>query len=192
MRRCTRVLEGSSISSLLSGYPSIMAGRRSQRPKAVQPFRGSAGSLDDVDRRLLHELAEDARLPNNTLAERVGIAPSTCSLRVRRLRDLGAIRGFYTDIAPEALGLPIHAMVSVRLRPAARARIGDYTARLAALPGVLNVYFLAGSVDFLIQVVADSPDALRDFVTRHLSASQEFDWTETSLVFDHARNAHPD
>lgn len=192
MHSDARVVAGSSISNAVADYPSTMAGPRSQHPKAVQAFRGSPSSLDDVDRRLLHELAEDARLPNNTLAERVGIAPSTCSLRLRRLRDLGAIRGFYTDIAPEALGLPIHAMVSVRLRPAARARIGDYTAKLADLPGVLNVYFLAGSVDFLIQVVADSPDALRDFVTRHLSASQEFDWTETSLVFDHARNAHPE
>ncbi len=160
--------------------------------KPVRPFRGSPGDLDEIDRRLLHELAQDARLANSALAERVGIAPSTCSLRLRRLRDLGAIRGFYSDIAPEALGLPIHAMISVRLRPAARSRIGEYTARLAALPGVLDVYFLAGSVDFLIQVVAASPDALREFVTRHLSASQEFDWTETSLVFEHTRNAHPD
>ena len=147
----------------------------------------SDASLDDVDKRMMSELTKDARLPNNLLAEALGIAPSTCSIRLKRLRTIGAIRGFHADVAPEALGLPIQAMVAVRVQPSARARIGDLTGRLATLPGVLNVYFLAGSVDFLIQVAASSPDALREFVTEHLSASREFASTETSLVFDHRR-----
>lgn len=168
-----------------------MASRQQHRPHPVQPFRGSPSSLDDIDRALLAELAEDARVPNNVLAARVGIAASTCSLRLRRLRELGAIRGFYTDIAPEALGLPLQAMISVQVQPAARARIGELSTKLAALPGVVNVYFLAGTVDFLIQVSAASPDALREFVTQELSATREFASTETSLVFEHIRSPQP-
>lgn len=163
-----------------------MTGSSFESATLVRPFRPDS-KLDEVDRRLLAELSEDARLPNNALAQRVGVAPSTCSMRLRRLRDIGAIRGFHADIAPEALGLPIQAMIAVRVQPHARARIGAYTSRLARLPGVLNVYFLAGSVDFLLQVAAASPDALRQFVTEHLSASREFASTETSLVFDHVR-----
>ena len=163
-----------------------MASTRRAASKGVRPFRSDT-VLDEVDKRLMAELAQDARLPNNALAERVGIAPSTCSLRLKRLREVGAIRGFHADLAPEALGLPIQAMIAVRVQPNARASIGDYTSRLATLPGVLNVYFLAGSVDFLVQVAATSPDALREFVTEHLSASREFASTETSLVFDHVR-----
>ena len=45
----------------------------------------------------------------------------------------------------------------------------------------------AGSVDFLVQVAAESPDALREFVPEYLSASRQFASTETSLVFDHVR-----
>ena len=163
-----------------------MAAARATAPKGVRRFRPDT-SLDDVDRRLMAELSQDARLPNNTLADRVGIAPSTCSMRLKRLREVGAIRGFHAEIAPEALGLPIQAMIAVRVQPNARARIGDYATSLAALPGVLNVYFLAGAVDFLVQVAASSPDALREFVTEHLSASRVFASTETSLVFDHVR-----
>jgi DNA-binding Lrp family transcriptional regulator len=163
-----------------------MASTRGGPPKGVRRFRPDT-VLDEVDKRLMAELAQEARLPNNALAERVGIAPSTCSLRLKRLREVGAIRGFHADIAPEALGLPIQAMIAVRVQPNARASIGDYTTRLAGLPGVLNVYFLAGSVDFLVQVAAESPDALREFVTEHLSASRQFASTETSLVFDHVR-----
>lgn len=144
--------------------------------------------LDEVDRQILDALVEDARVPNNTLAARVGVAPSTCSLRVKRLVSAGVIRG-HADLAPAALGLPLQAMIAVRMSAGARADIGAVAPRLAALPGVLNVYFLSGGDDFLIQVAAASPDALRAFVTEHLSASREFASTETSLVFDHVRGA---
>jgi DNA-binding Lrp family transcriptional regulator len=168
-----------------------MSYSRSDSAKGVRRFRADT-TLDGVDKRLMAELADDARLPNNVLADRVGIAPSTCSMRLKRLRDVGAIRGFHADLAPEALGLPIQAMIAVRVQPNARASIGDYASRLAKLPGVLNVYFLAGSVDFLVQVAAESPDALRQFVTDYLSASREFTSTETSLVFDHVRGGLQD
>jgi DNA-binding Lrp family transcriptional regulator len=163
-----------------------MATPSARSAKPVRRFRKTV-ILDDVDRRLLRELANDARMPNNELAARIDVAPSTCSLRLKRLREAGVIRGFYADLEPEALGLPIQAIIAIRLHPNARAGIGDYTARLAKLPGVRNVYFIAGSVDFFIQVAAESPDALRLFVTEHLSASREFASTETSLVFEHVR-----
>lgn len=172
-------------------YPSTVATTDRTESKTVQRYRGQQASLDDIDQALLAMLAQDARVPNSALAQALGIAPSTCSLRIRRLRELGAIRGFHADISPEALGLPIQAMIAVRVQPAARARIGDLTAKLAALPGVLNVYFLAGTVDFLVQVAAPSTDALRDFVTRHLSASREYTSTETSLVFEYVRTGYP-
>ncbi|EUA70075.1 winged helix-turn-helix DNA-binding family protein [Mycobacteroides abscessus subsp. bolletii 1513] len=59
--------------------------------------------LDDVDRRILLELHNDARIPNSALAEAVGIAASTCHGRVRRLQETGVIRGFFTDVDPPRL-----------------------------------------------------------------------------------------
>jgi DNA-binding Lrp family transcriptional regulator len=174
-----------STSTLTTDYCAFMmlpAGPPSNSVAARRPVE-----LDDVDRRLLAELVEDARVPNNTLAERVGIAPSTCSLRLKRLQSAGVIRGFHADLDPESVGLPIQAMIAVKLQPSARANIGQVAPRLAGLPGVLNVYFLAGGNDFLIQVAAASPDALSQFVIAHLSASKEFASTETSLVFQHVR-----
>ncbi|MFC5175606.1 Lrp/AsnC family transcriptional regulator [Nocardioides taihuensis] len=148
---------------------------------------GDGPVLDAVDRQLLADLALNARASNKELAAHVGVAPSTCSLRMRRLRDLGVIRGFHADIDPRALGRPIQALVAVRVQPAARAHIGALTSKLSSLPGVTNVFFLAGPVDFHIQVAVASSDDLRDFVTEHLSASREFASTETSLIFEHRR-----
>ena len=70
---------------------------QNRAPKDVRPVE-----IDDVDRRILTALHADARMSNSALAELVGIAPSTCHGRVRRLQELGVIRGFYADIDPAA------------------------------------------------------------------------------------------
>lgn len=154
-------------------------------PKQVRPRVRADVRLDAVDHEILRMLAADARTPNNVLAAQAGVAPSTCLMRVRRLQDAGVIRGFHAELAPEALGRPLQAIVSVRLQVHARARIGSFAQRFAALPGVLNVFFLAGVNDFQIHLAARSPDDLRDFVVRNLSATSDVATTETNLIFEH-------
>ena len=144
--------------------------------------------LDDVDRQIVRLLAADARIPNNALAGQVGIAASTCLMRVRRLQEAGVIRGFHADLAPEALGRPLQAIIAVRLQAHARTRIGQFGETIAALPGVLNVFFLAGANDFQVHVAAESADDLRDFVVKNLSASRDVAMTETNLIFQHIRS----
>jgi DNA-binding Lrp family transcriptional regulator len=153
--------------------------------KKVRPHVREGIVLDEVDHKILRGLAADARIPNNTLAAQAGVAPSTCLMRVRRLQDAGVIRGFHAELAPEALGRPLQAIVSVRLQAHARARIGSFAQRYAALPGVLNVFFLAGVNDFQIHLAVRSPDDLREFVVKNLSASRDVATTETNLIFEH-------
>ncbi len=128
-------------------------------------------------------------MPNNALAARVGIAPSTCLARVRALRESGAIRGYHADIDPAALGFPLQAMIAVRLQATARDRLRSFTDRIRTLPQVRSIYFLAGADDFLVHVVARDAGALRDFVLDQLSAHHEVALTETKLIFDHVRGA---
>jgi DNA-binding Lrp family transcriptional regulator len=143
--------------------------------------------LDEVDRRLVKALAADARVPNNALARLAGVAPSTCLGRVRALRERGVIRGYHADIDPAALGRPIQAMIAVRLQSHARGHIPDFMARIAKLPEVLNVFFLAGADDFHVHVAATSSENLRDFVVINLSGNPDVALTETNLIFEHVR-----
>ncbi|HEX3963372.1 MAG TPA: Lrp/AsnC family transcriptional regulator [Trebonia sp.] len=154
-------------------------------PNSIRPG-SEGGNLDETDRKILRELARDARLPNNTLAQRAGVAPSTCLARVRALRERGVIRGYHADIDPAALGRPLQAMVAVRLQAGARGHLRSFVAGMARLPEVLNVFFLAGKDDFLLHVAAASTQALRNFVER-LSANADVAYTETSLIFEHVR-----
>jgi DNA-binding Lrp family transcriptional regulator len=160
------------------------------RPRAADGSNNLRGAeLDDVDRRILRVLANDARVANNALADRVGIAPSTCLGRVRSLRERGVIRGYHADIDPAALGRPIQAMIAVRLQSHARGHISEFAAGVAKLPEVLNVFFLAGAVDFYVHIAATSTENLRDFVVVNLSGDPDVALTETNLIFEHVRSS---
>ena len=150
-----------------------------------------SAELDDVDRRILAALHADARMSNSALADSVGIAPSTCHGRVRRLQDIGVIRGFYTDIDPAAIGLSLQAMISVSLQSNARGKIRNFIQHIRSRPQVMDVYFLAGADDFIIHVAARDTDDLRSFVVENLNADADVAGTQTSLIFEHLRGAAP-
>ncbi|BBX63913.1 AsnC family transcriptional regulator [Mycobacterium saskatchewanense] len=147
--------------------------------------------LDEVDRRILSLLHNDARITNSALAGAARIAPSTCHGRVRRMVDLGVIRGFYTDIDPVAVGLPLQAMISVSLKSNARGKIRRFIQRIRSSRRVLDVYFLAGADDFLLHVAARDTEDLRAFVVENLNADADVSGTQTSLIFERLRGAAP-
>jgi len=153
---------------------------RTERPNDPRP------PLDAVDRRILAELERDARIPNNALAERVGVAPSTCLTRVRSLRDRGVIRGFHADVDPAATGRPLQAMVSIRLQALARRRMREFEDVVTRLPEVRDCFFLAGVDDYLLHVATADSAALRDFVVA-LNSRDEVANTQTSLIFEQVR-----
>jgi DNA-binding Lrp family transcriptional regulator len=155
-------------------------------PKDVRP-----AELDDVDRKILSLLHSDARITNNALAEAAGIAPSTCHGRVRRMMDVGVIRGFYADIDPVAVGLPLQAMISVNLQSNARGKIRNFIQQIRRRRQVMDVYFLAGADDFILHVAARDTEDLRSFVVENLNADADVAGTQTSLIFEHLRGAAP-
>lgn len=158
--------------------------RRAAPAKKRRPPAGPR-ELAEVDRRILEVLSTDARIPNSTLAARVGLAASTCHSRVRDLEERGVIRGYHADIDLEATGSPLQALVSVRLRAGARHLLRDFTTRMRSRPEVLDLYFLASDDDFLVHVAVPGSSALRDFVLEQLSAHPEVASTQTNIIFEH-------
>src|SRR6187399_1973155 len=106
--------------------------------------------LDDTDLRILDLLRADARMPNSRLAELAGIAPSTCVARVRSLVERGVIAGFMTVVTPAARGLSLEALISVSIRSGARQRIPEFHADMRKVAEVTQLFFLAGSEDFVL------------------------------------------
>lgn len=150
-------------------------------PKHPQP------PVDDTDRAILELLAADARITNQRLADRVGIAPSTALGRLRALRERGVIRGFHTEVDLAALGRPLQALVAVRLTVHTREQIDAFTQAVRTLPGVLMVFHLTGVTDYLIWVAAADAQDLREFVVDHLATHPSVSHAETSLIYESRR-----
>lgn len=143
--------------------------------------------LDRIDFGLLQALQEDGRLTNKELAGRVGLAPSSCLERLRRLRAGGVLRGSHADVAPAALGIGLQALVAVKLRQHSRDQVEGFRAHLATRREVTAVYHVTGPQDFLAHVVVRSADHLRDFLLDAFTSRPEVAHIETSLVFEFQR-----
>lgn len=127
-------------------------------------------------------------MTNAELAERVGIAPSTCVARVRSLVSRKIITGFTAAVNPAVMGMTLQVLVSVTIRSGARQRIAEFSDELRALPEVLQLFFLGGVEDFIIHLAARDSDHVRDFVMEHLSAHPAVSSTRTSIMFSHHQN----
>ena len=143
--------------------------------------------MDAIDRRIVEILVENARIPNARLAELAGIAPSTCLARVRSLQERGVIRGFHADIDPAALGLPLQALIAIRLSVHSREQIEGFTDHVRKLDAVLSIFHMTGETDYLLLVAAKDAHDLREFVVEHLASDPAVAHAQTSLVYEHVR-----
>ncbi len=151
---------------------------------ASSPQNPQPASLDAIDLMLLTELERNGRLTNAALAARAGIAESTCTQRLRSLRDRGVIRGFRADIDPAALGLSLQALITVRLGTHGREQVRAFEQRARTLPNVITAFHVAGADDYLLHVAVPSASALRELVLEHLTTHPHVRHVETQLVFE--------
>ena len=145
-------------------------------------------ALDRTDFALLRLLRKNARLSNKELAAQTGIAPSTAMERVRRLLSNQAILGYHAEVAPDAIGIGLQALVSVRLARHSRTLVDSFHAHLLSRPEVLAFYHLAGADDFLAHVGVRDSAHLRDFALEAFTERKEVAHIETRLIFSFQRN----
>jgi len=145
----------------------------------------SGTDLDRFDVAILATLRRNARISNKRLAELVGLAPSTCLERVRRLVEIEVIRGFSADVDLAALGMGMQAMIAVRMREHSRELVDSFHAYTLTLPQVLGVFHVAGADDFLVHVAVRDAHQLRDLALDAFTTRPEVDRIETRLIFDY-------
>lgn len=145
-------------------------------------------NFDKTDLHILRELRNNARVPNKVLAARVGIAPSTCISRVRRLVDGGAISGFYAEFNPKGVGVGAQAMVCLRMSRHAKEEIDSFRAHVLGRDEVVNFYHVSGADDFMLHVAVRDVEHLREFLINALASRPEIVHIETRIIFEERRN----
>lgn len=114
-------------------------------------------SLDEVDTRILHVLEQDGRISTAELARQINLSPSSTAERVRRLVGSGVIRGFRAVVDPEAVGLPILAIVRLRYPSGHYKPFYDLVDNL---PQVTEAHHVTGEDCFILKIHAESMAAL--------------------------------
>ena len=143
--------------------------------------------LDAIDAAIVRELQNDARLSNKDLAARVNVAPSTCLVRQRALRERGVITGYRAEVDLGALGRPLQAMIAVQVRPHTRVVVEAFLAYVLDQPETIMATHVAGPDDFIVHVaVADATHLQRLLLDRY-TTRKEVTQLHTNLVFEHHR-----
>ncbi|MCH7550837.1 MAG: Lrp/AsnC family transcriptional regulator [Proteobacteria bacterium] len=126
-------------------------------------------SLDAIDRQILENLQNNARMRNVELAEKVGLSPSPCLRRVGNLEETGVIRGYATLVDAEAVGLPVSVFVSVTLEKQIEKALEKFEKEIRARPEVMECYLMTGDADYLLRVVTADLGAYERFLIEHLT-----------------------
>jgi Lrp/AsnC family transcriptional regulator len=123
----------------------------------------SPKALDRIDRRILHELMQDATLPVAQLAERVGLSQTPCWKRVQKLEAAGFILRRVAVVDPVKVGLGLTVFVEVVASDHTDAWRATLAATVRASPEVVEVHRMAGDVDYLLKVVVADMEAYDAF-----------------------------
>jgi DNA-binding Lrp family transcriptional regulator len=145
-------------------------------------------NMDRIDDKILTLLQNDGRLPNKQLAAAVGLAPSSCLERVRRLQDRRIIKGFKAIVEPNSLGIGLQAFIAVRLEQHSRDMVSNFRDHIITLSEVVAIYHLAGQEDFIVHVAVKDAEHLRNLTLDAFTTRAEVSRLTTSLVYEYLQS----
>ena len=126
--------------------------------------------LDRIDKHILRLMQNNARISNLELAETVGLSPTPCSRRVKRLEESGIIDKHVTLLKPSVLGLNLTAMISISMDRHTPDRFDRFQQSITAMPEVLECLIVTGqSADFLLKVVVKDMHHYEKFLLGQLT-----------------------
>ena len=138
--------------------------------------------LDRFDQSILTTLAEEGRISITELAKRIGLSKSPTQARLRRLEELGAIRGYRAILDPIRLGLDHVAFVEVRLTDTREDALSAFNAAVARIREIEQAHLIAGNFDYLLKVRTHDMRAYRLVLAEKISTLPYISNTSTYVA----------
>ena len=145
--------------------------------------------IDRIDLSILRHLSSDGRMSVTDLAQHVGLSKSPCQVRLRKLQDLGYIRGFRAVLDPQRLGLDHIAFVEVRLNDTTEAALSAFNKAVSAVPEVEECHMIAGAFDYLLKVRTTDIRSYREVLGVKISALPHVANTSTHVSMQAVKEA---
>ena len=140
-------------------------------------------NLDGYDRRILEALQEDGRLSNQDLADRIGLSPSPCLRRVRRLEEAGLIGAYRAVLNASALGLNLMAFIQISMDRHTPERFENFERHVGDYPEVLECHLITGqSADYLLKVIVADMDGFQALLLNKITRIDGVTGVHSSFV----------
>jgi Lrp/AsnC family transcriptional regulator, leucine-responsive regulatory protein len=124
--------------------------------------------LDAIDRKIVAALQENGRLTNVELADRIGLSPSPCLRRVKRLESEGYIQAYRAVLDRKRVGLGLTVFVGVKIEAHANDKAKAFQEAVAAMPETVSCHLVAGDIDYLLEVVVTDLDHYQRYLVEKL------------------------
>ncbi len=138
--------------------------------------------FDSVDKEIINILQGNSAISNLDLSKKIGLSPSACLSRTKRLEELGVIKQYATIVDSKKVGLEIMAFTFVNLSPHNRKTGNAFLAKVKETPQILECYNITGNWDYLLKIVAHDIASYRDFVIDSLLAFPGINKIESTIV----------
>ena len=140
--------------------------------------------LDAHDKRILNILKTEGRLPVSEIAERVGLSKTPCSVRMKKLKEKGVIRGFTVILDQSRIGRNHVAFVEVKLHDTSEAALTDFNKAVRNIPEIEQCHMVAGPFDYLLKVRTRDIMAYRRVLGDTISTLPHMANTSTFVVME--------
>ena len=145
--------------------------------------------LDSVDAKILDLIQHDAALSVAEIAERVGLSSSPCWRRIKRLEDVGVIRGRVTLLDREQLGLGFEVYAEIKLVLPTKDNLEAFERAVVRWPEVTQCATVTGGMDYVLRVVTRDMHAFDDFLRDRLLSLGLVSNVESRIVVRSVKNA---
>lgn len=144
--------------------------------------------LDVIDRKILRAIQQDARVSNLELAKTVGLSPTPCLRRVRRLESDGVIAGYAAVLDQRRVGLPVSVFAQVRMDSHDNDTLARFEETVRAWPEILECYLMTGARDYLLRIVVEDVAAYERFIKEKLTRIPGIGSIESSFALNQIKH----
>lgn len=138
--------------------------------------------LDKIDRRILEILQENGSISNLDLSREIGLAASSCLLRVKNLKERGFINKIIAKVDTHKLGYEVEAFLRIQLKSLTRDAIDNFLDLINQIPQVTECYMTTGEGTFLAKIIAKNLQDYYDIILDKITSINVVNNVETSIV----------
>ncbi|MFC3165718.1 Lrp/AsnC family transcriptional regulator [Ciceribacter thiooxidans] len=144
--------------------------------------------LDAIDLRILEAIQADGRITKLALAERVGLSPTPCWMRLRKLEKAGIVTGYHARVAVRQVAPVTNVMMEVTLANHRQADFDRFERVVATIPEIVACWSVGGGVDYILKFMTRDIDAYQrlvdELLARELGIDRYFTYIVTKTVKD--------